>query len=653
MTALAVGVLLLVACVKMSFVPIASACLLALVSGIAGLSLDSSQRIVLAMVTGTAWAARWGSSTPTAGRLATTASLLCLGLSGIGDTDVRALCCLAGTVLLPLGQLATWVGVPSPLPSSIVGVAIASIGVTACLLDGAGDRSPKRIGYWEQGVWARAHPALAGAEAPTIAHAYSYSELVHRLGAHVISALDRDALGQLDELWCITPTTPVSESDRKLISDWVERGGHLILVADHTDLYGHASVLNSLLPHSHFSVRSSAVFNAGRPQTAQSGWMCSVLLKTSAHLHAPLCWPFLTSRGWIEPADFGGRNFFGDLRPSLEDAHCRVVVGTQFGMGQGSVTALTDSTPLANLAICEPATDALIRCARTHYYAGEAWPLLLLAAGACYLLGWTRFGALGTALCVGPVLACCLAVPAEAPPLSDSDLPVSGIAVHASPEGPPEGSISTALSLLPLDGVHARWTARPGDFPSGLWLGDAANCPAGWRCLDWELPRIAMEPAKCALPAEVLAAAHVTITPELPLAERLPMRLNPLDLWTNRETGDIWLAGGLSPARRARFHHFAGWVLGQGAQEPATQVQSTPVSSLSGVQRDWEATIEGQTLVIRLALPDPVIGEYRYFGGGLSAIGWDIDGTPSYVFRQSMQCGWGSAQQWRLSAPKR
>lgn len=100
----------------------------------------------------------------------------------------------------------------------------------------------QRIAFLEHGNWgiAQRHDGSL-----SIRGQYSYDFL-----KRIIYSEDADDLNGIEdfsELWLMTPTKPFRTEEIQKIRNWVAKGGKLVVITDHTDLFGHSSALNPLL----------------------------------------------------------------------------------------------------------------------------------------------------------------------------------------------------------------------------------------------------------------------------------------------------------------------------------------------------------------------------------------------------------------------
>lgn len=199
----------------------------------------------------------------------------------------------------------------------------------------------------------------------TMKGGYSYSIMREFLAYnyHIASISDKHISGadlkDLDALLFITPTKPFTQGEIKCIKEYVEQGGRLIVIADHTDLYGHALVLNNLFEGVGISVESNALYhdtNYHAKLISPHGLKHYIRPMTPCSFS--ISRPFVVTSiadGWInERADYTKPNFFGDFTFTRDDAIGRWVTGGDIPFGYGVISLFGDSTIFSNFAIFLP-----------------------------------------------------------------------------------------------------------------------------------------------------------------------------------------------------------------------------------------------------------------------------------------------------------
>lgn len=259
--------------------------------------------------------------------------------------------------------------------------------------------SEPRRGVWEHGQWGN---ALPHDETLTITSQYSYDLLQRFLGASKLSRPEQ--LDSVDELWMITPTKPFTPEEIHTIEQWVSRGGRLVLICDHTDLFGHASVCNGLLKPFNLCLRYDVVLDpveeGGRYY--QNFTMYHGLSSNSITGQGE---SWLVQPGYSERTDYGRPSFFSDNQISDEESAGIFTVGIRKRYGFGGVLIMGDSTLFANFALARPSAQKLLKsilngggsvsCNGLAFFASAAWlfanfvsrrKLRMVAVLTCYLV---------------------------------------------------------------------------------------------------------------------------------------------------------------------------------------------------------------------------------------------------------------------------
>ncbi len=287
--------------------------------------------------------------------------------------------CMAGTgnalAIRPLVDLGIFIGAACAL-SSVFGLAttwalrlLAPLGMLlsaylflqgACLPLIRSFATPDggKAGYIQSGVWAS--PRLTSS-AVNIESAYSSSRLLSALNAKEVDvSKGLPPLRDYKLLVLFMPTKPIQPVDIDNLAWWVKSGGRLVVVVDHTDLFGHARVANEVLAR--FGVR--AEHDAVIP--AEGGYIYYHGL-SGRHAGLTACSlrgygdPVYFATGFSEAADYGGNSFFSDLTPTEGDKAGVFLVGLRTTYGLGQVITFGDSTFFANFAINRHSSSSTLR----------------------------------------------------------------------------------------------------------------------------------------------------------------------------------------------------------------------------------------------------------------------------------------------------
>ncbi|MFC1488587.1 hypothetical protein ACFL6B_01935 [Thermodesulfobacteriota bacterium] len=199
----------------------------------------------------------------------------------------------------------------------------------------------------------------------TMKSSYSYSLMKEMIGnKHNLHWLKdyhqlEKEIESLNVLFVMTPVKPFSAKEISLIEEFVSCGGTLVAIADHTDLYGHSTVLNELLRPYGVKVNNVSLFNPknSRDPVLMKGMEFDRLrIKTPSSIsifRPSYVWSWANQ--WIsEKGDYSKPNFFGELRWSSDDLLGSWPIGTTIKFRKGQVVVFCDSTIFSNFALFQP-----------------------------------------------------------------------------------------------------------------------------------------------------------------------------------------------------------------------------------------------------------------------------------------------------------
>jgi hypothetical protein len=553
----------------------------------------------------------------------------------INDTDLSALLCLGPALAAPI----RWLGVP-PKQFRFSSLLAASFVFLCAILIPLSLGVPQiKTTILRGGEWADPNAGDPFPANLTQKASYSYSSLKALLGADV---MDFEALTQTyGEAWLITPTKPLPLVDRQRLWDWVRHGGHLIVISDHTDLFGHGRVLRDVLSEFGLSNSLTAFFPTEGGAGSAPGWLFDdINIKTSNVQYSAKALPLITARWWNEDAVYSAPNFFGPLSPSADDRFGRRVISCRSSYGSGTVTVHGDSTVLANFAIFQPHTPELVQNLRSVGLYHKLWPFVpwvLLLGGLIHLL---------TGRCEAIVIATSIFMVPSFEVTSgtlkwDSFVWVSGQASTVFETGDPSKRLSTAYTVLGLSDRKPRWVDKPIPGSIGLILGDA-EVPAGWKHVTTDQSSGTVGGSIDALiPLYDFLTKAKPIKPFVPAAESISAG----SLWTDDVMGDWWFDRGVSDSRRERFQSWIAW--GAGNQFTSTTVISD-VWDLAHLVDYWLVLATGDEIKLRLPAMTAKIGSKVYLGRGVSAEVVDQEGKTVLLGTAATTEAWGAPYSWIL-----
>ena len=191
---------------------------------------------------------------------------------------------------------------------------------------------------------------------------YSFSSLAEWLGhwfavdVNTSRTYEDSRLSAYDILLIKTPVRPIPEGEREAIIRFVEAGGGLLLVGDHTNLLGMGTHLNSLCVSHGIQFRYDSISNAAggfvEYQAPVLGSHVAALhvdelgFMTSCSLSlAPNAEAIVAADGCFrDPHDYSSSSFFGRRGAHPELEHGRMVLAGAVQVGEGRIVAFTDST---------------------------------------------------------------------------------------------------------------------------------------------------------------------------------------------------------------------------------------------------------------------------------------------------------------------
>ena len=270
---------------------------------------------------------------------------------------------------------------------------------------------------------------------------YSYTNLVEFIGFHHTVSVNHDDrlddvdLSAVDVLILKTPTSPYTVSEVDAVESFVDAGGGLFLIGDHTNLFGMTTNINPVAQR--FGLRflddatydletgGASVFSPSRLTTHPvSQHIAGLEFETSCTVRGPFWAEYaLRGRGLArELVDYSHINFFGNMRYDLDDWFGVFAQGLSVRHGAGRVFAFTDSTVFSNFSLYKEGRAELALAVVGYLSAGSqvpsmiVWAIAVLSLGALTALARWRIARPSVALSLpavaGGVLLSTLAVTA-------------------------------------------------------------------------------------------------------------------------------------------------------------------------------------------------------------------------------------------------
>jgi hypothetical protein len=304
----------------------------------------------------------------------------------------------------------------------LAAIAMVVAGVAALILawlwEPIGQRKEGRVLVVERhSQWEPTAPAYDtsrfGEEASyTYAAVYDYCSRFYEMSRLLeTEAIDADRLEGCDVLVIKIPTAPYSPQELAAVERFVERGGGLLLIGEHTDYKKSTSYLNDIARPFGFRFRKDLLFAVGDPyvqryrpargappavQNVPPMWFA-----VSSSIAPGWSWGTAAVRGeglWsLPPAYEQAANYFPEpeYRPEMRYGSFVQLWATRHG--QGRVLAWTDSTIFSNFCTFEPGKCEMLLGMLEWLNRRSAWdsPSLrwLLRAALAALAAGLLFGA--------------------------------------------------------------------------------------------------------------------------------------------------------------------------------------------------------------------------------------------------------------------
>jgi hypothetical protein len=187
-------------------------------------------------------------------------------------------------------------------------------------------------------------------------------------------AIDDGTLAQCDVLVIKTPTSRYAEDEIAAVVRFVERGGALLMIGDHTNVFNMNTSLNDVARHFGFTFRNDLLFRVGTPY--EQKYRPPVVASPVVQHVPPMNFAVSCS---IDPGRSSGRmvirnaglfslppayhemNYHpqAEYRPHMHFGAWCQLWATRYG--QGRVLAFADSTLFSNFCVFQPGKAELLR----------------------------------------------------------------------------------------------------------------------------------------------------------------------------------------------------------------------------------------------------------------------------------------------------
>jgi hypothetical protein len=185
--------------------------------------------------------------------------------------------------------------------------------------------------------------------------------------------IDDASLAQCDVLVIKTPTEPYTGDEAAAVAQFVDRGGGLLLIGDHTNCDRWSTHLNGVARPFGFQFRYDILFPVGSPyvELVQPPAIPHPILQDVGAFHfAGTCSidpgaslgraVVLTTGKWSLPPDYHTENYFpqAEYRPDMRYGAFIQLWSSRYGRGR--VLAIADSTLFSNFCTFEPGKSELM-----------------------------------------------------------------------------------------------------------------------------------------------------------------------------------------------------------------------------------------------------------------------------------------------------
>ncbi|MBP8303100.1 MAG: hypothetical protein KBE04_03120 [Phycisphaerae bacterium] len=268
---------------------------------------------------------------------------------------------------------------PRPWVRAAVGPALGVFCIVFGLAwDQAGPRKPGRVMVDEfHSTWERTDRPFDvnwyGPESGyNYACIYDYCSRFYSM-SRLTAALDEQALAACDVLVVKTPTSRYAPEEVEVVRQFVEKGGGLLLVGEHTNVFNTGVYLNDLAARFGFGFRDDCLFDIDTPfdqlhtrpvlahPIIQAVPALDFAVSCSIDPGRSLGRAVILSTGLRSlPADYHASNFYPQVEDRADARYGAFVQLWATRFGAGRVAAFTDSTIFSNFSTFEPGKPELM-----------------------------------------------------------------------------------------------------------------------------------------------------------------------------------------------------------------------------------------------------------------------------------------------------
>jgi len=240
---------------------------------------------------------------------------------------------------------------------------------------------------------------------------YSWADWLghyYTLDQNLNFSLTTNLLENYDILILKCPTLYYTDEEIFAILDFVEEGGGLFLIGDHTDVFGMNTFLNQIAVHFGLYFRTDATYELGTGRMtvfSPEQWFAHPIMQhvdhfefmTSCTLDAPLTSEnvMIGSQVISEPGTYSTENFFRESLASVESEYGLLVQTAAVKYGKGRVVAFSDSTVFSSFSIFTDGYQAFSLGALDYLNRSNVYsyvnPVLMGLAILSFLLGILLF----------------------------------------------------------------------------------------------------------------------------------------------------------------------------------------------------------------------------------------------------------------------
>ncbi len=541
------------------------------------------------------------------------------------------------SITIPVINLSLYSNVNRYILSSVVILSVACGMIYSSL--GYGEK--KTRAYLHKGVWARAEVPY---EIDNLRNAscYSYSEFVKLIKADTISQLKN--LSKYNELWIITPTIPFSKEEISVLKKWVSRGGNLILVSDHTDLYGHARCANQIAQVFGCHINYSATFDKNDKQVFRNSFLSPFDIKTGTNMKG-MVFPLLAAWMWEEDAYYANSNFFGPLAISGDDSYGDKLLLGQISYGLGQVSFLQDSTIFSNFAVYQPYVMDMAKFLSGHSFLARfmfLFPLYVVLVIVCLTCKRERLLSSYSIF----VLLCFPLSDTEAFNYGKNPQIWTGNPSLVQENGCTHTTISTIYSLSSLSKRKPLWISDVStDQNDVIWVDSVCPPNSNWRWI--KVKDIHYKRQETNSPWDKLY--EYMNAPYIESWDGVTNNFTMLDanpIFNDRIMNDWWYNDGISRNRYARIHAWIGWLNGYNKK----------VEEIKYNEKLFTKDLHKSILRIEdkkhyeLYLPKPIVpnGTEIYLGSGISGYVIQRGDTVSIFGKGQYSENFGGPKIWAV-----